>query len=322
MCQAVSANGDVPLYQKPKFTHMLSVAMTLLSFAPCVQGWQPESFKIPTRIRTMRQKRQLGRHFDVPMKEGGRGTLFPSISTSHRRWNYRGHPLLFETINGDDSSSTKTRVAAHAVLGRSRRARLRSHVSNIWSTIRSKNGRQLEASRSTPPTSEEIVQELETENTLLRETVRQLENENERLASQRRIILENFEGEGFFQTEKNSMNQDLAEFGITLSEAELAGDISSFRSPSDQGVEQWCDELDEDSCPVEPSISFGAALRDRAYWLVGLLIMQSCSGIILSRNEALLANHPVIIYFLTMLVGAGGNAGNQASVRGKCTDLC
>ena len=45
--------------------------------------------------------------------------------------------------------------------------------------------------------------------------------------------------------------------------------------------------------------------------------MQSCSGIILSRNEVLLANHPVIIYFLTMLVGAGGNAGNQASVRGK-----
>ena len=44
--------------------------------------------------------------------------------------------------------------------------------------------------------------------------------------------------------------------------------------------------------------------------------MQSFSGIILSRNEALLADHPVIIFFLTMLVGAGGNAGNQASVRG------
>ena len=68
---------------------------------------------------------------------------------------------------------------------------------------------------------------------------------------------------------------------------------------------------------MEPTISFGEALRDRAYWLVGLLVMQSCSGIILSRNEVLLANHPVIIYFLTMLVGAGGNAGNQASVRGK-----
>lgn len=43
--------------------------------------------------------------------------------------------------------------------------------------------------------------------------------------------------------------------------------------------------------------------------------MQSLSGIILSRNELLLANHPVIIYYLTMMVGAGGNAGNQASVR-------
>ena len=65
-------------------------------------------------------------------------------------------------------------------------------------------------------------------------------------------------------------------------------------------------------------VSFGEALRDRAYWLVGLLLMQSFSGIILSRNEALLADHPVIIFFLTMLVGAGGNAGNQASVRGTC----
>lgn len=72
-----------------------------------------------------------------------------------------------------------------------------------------------------------------------------------------------------------------------------------------------------DQCPVEPTISFGKALRDRAYWLVGLLVMQSFSGIILSANEALIADHPVIIYFLTMLVGAGGNAGNQASVRGK-----
>lgn len=60
----------------------------------------------------------------------------------------------------------------------------------------------------------------------------------------------------------------------------------------------------------------GEALRDRAYWLCGLLAMQSCSGFILARNELLLESHPVIIYFLTMLVGAGGNAGNQASVRG------
>lgn len=68
-------------------------------------------------------------------------------------------------------------------------------------------------------------------------------------------------------------------------------------------------------CPMEPNITFLDAMKSRAGWLVGLLAMQSCSGFILARNEALLQNHPVIIYFLTMLVGAGGNAGNQASVR-------
>lgn len=78
----------------------------------------------------------------------------------------------------------------------------------------------------------------------------------------------------------------------------------------------WCDELDGDTCPTEPTLSFVDAMQDRAHWLVGLLVLQSCSGFILSHNEALLERHPVIIYFLTMLVGAGGNAGNQASVRG------
>jgi hypothetical protein len=62
--------------------------------------------------------------------------------------------------------------------------------------------------------------------------------------------------------------------------------------------------------------SFYMALSDRAGWLVGLLVLQSMSSFILARNEALLERHMIIIQFLTMLVGAGGNAGNQASVRG------
>ena len=56
-------------------------------------------------------------------------------------------------------------------------------------------------------------------------------------------------------------------------------------------------------------------LANRVSWLVGLLIVQSCSSFILSSNEQLLINHPSVVYFLTMLVGAGGNAGNQATVR-------
>ncbi len=81
----------------------------------------------------------------------------------------------------------------------------------------------------------------------------------------------------------------------------------------DERADKWYSGTDE--CPMEPNVTFLDALRSRAAWLVGLLALQSCSGFVLSRNEDLLRDHPAIIYFLTMLVGAGGNAGNQASVR-------
>mmetsp|Transcript_40748 Transcript_40748/g.49610 ORF Transcript_40748/g.49610 Transcript_40748/m.49610 type:complete len:258 (-) Transcript_40748:478-1251(-) len=61
--------------------------------------------------------------------------------------------------------------------------------------------------------------------------------------------------------------------------------------------------------------SFYDSLRERAVWLVGLLIFQSLAGFILRSNEELLRNHVGLVNYLTMLVGAGGNAGNQACVR-------
>jgi hypothetical protein len=70
-----------------------------------------------------------------------------------------------------------------------------------------------------------------------------------------------------------------------------------------------------DNSDLEPS--FCATVWDRAGWLVGLLVMQSLSSFIIARNEVFLRKHLVFIQFLTMLVGAGGNAGNQSSVRGK-----
>jgi hypothetical protein len=182
---------------------------------------------------------------------------------------------------------------------------------------------------------------IKSENILLRETIRKLEEENIRLKQRNagsRIVLETFEGERFFRDNRNNHPNDayastrrnlttdtdgtadsvVGEFGgmsstssslsslngagggggggITLTEEELSSDMEQ---------ELWCDVLDDGQCPVEPTISFGEALRDRAFWLVGLLVMQSLSGIILSRNEALLTNHPVIVYYLTMMVGAG-----------------
>ena len=61
-------------------------------------------------------------------------------------------------------------------------------------------------------------------------------------------------------------------------------------------------------CPME-EVSFGKAMYDRVSWLIGLLLFQSCSSYILADNVELLQTHPAIIFYLTMLVGAGGNAG-------------
>lgn len=182
-----------------------------------------------------------------------------------------------------------------------------------------------------PPSLSEI-ERLRQENLELRQSLELLELENDRLHRNSRIVLENFEGEGRLREIKEKWKDG--------SEKDLPGeDPDIYNDPS-----LWCDELEDGACPLEPTVSFGEALRDRAYWLVGLLVLQSLSGFILSRNEALLENHPfskswihpkayrlyrsdltvvhcvsllpfLVIFFLTMLVGAGGNAGNQASVR-------
>jgi len=60
----------------------------------------------------------------------------------------------------------------------------------------------------------------------------------------------------------------------------------------------------------------------RGQWLLGLLVVQSTSSLILERYEALIQEHVVVTFFLTMLVGAGGNAGNQSAIgviRGMAT---
>jgi len=50
-------------------------------------------------------------------------------------------------------------------------------------------------------------------------------------------------------------------------------------------------------------------------WLVGLLVLQSMSSFVLDSYQELLRNHLVVTLFLTMLVGAGGNAGNQSAIK-------
>jgi hypothetical protein len=226
---------------------------------------------------------------------------------------------------------------------------------------------------------------LEQENEILRQTVQELERENEMLErsslGKKRIIMEQFEGAGQTMVDSNGQEIDPTwwdsngdnneigsvgngnggnggdpesqsfHLGLTNRVTGLSADdrsksssintndsnanammrsgnmtISYQGSPRSAAAAaavavppplEECDEFSVDACPIEPDISFKDALKDRAYWLVGLLALQSMSGFILARNEMLVQTHPVIVYFLTMLVGAGGNAGNQAAVRGE-----
>ena len=118
---------------------------------------------------------------------------------------------------------------------------------------------------------------LETENSSLRDMIKQLEEENENLKkiqhqqqeiqekqsttrrnnssnnNNKKIILETFEGEHMFDSlpDNNTNNMMM----------NMDGD--------NDDDELWCDSLDGDTCPLEPTLSFGEALRDRAVWLVG-----------------------------------------------------
>ncbi|CAJ1452372.1 unnamed protein product [Effrenium voratum] len=89
-------------------------------------------------------------------------------------------------------------------------------------------------------------------------------------------------------------------------DAEMRHRGSRAKDPSTSRVQNWQEE-EGSSATLQ---NFG----HRAGWLVLLLLCQSSSSFILQRFEFLIKSHPTVIYFLTMLVGAGGNAGGQSTV--------
>merc|ERR550514_1666446 len=52
----------------------------------------------------------------------------------------------------------------------------------------------------------------------------------------------------------------------------------------------------------------------RASCLVALMMLQSLSSLVLAGFSGLVKDHPSIVFFLTMLVGTGGNVGGQSVV--------
>jgi hypothetical protein len=65
--------------------------------------------------------------------------------------------------------------------------------------------------------------------------------------------------------------------------------------------------------PAADTVLDEAASRGR--WLVGLLVVQSLSSVVLERFEPLIREHLAVILFLGMLVGAGGSAGTQSAIK-------
>jgi Mg/Co/Ni transporter MgtE len=59
---------------------------------------------------------------------------------------------------------------------------------------------------------------------------------------------------------------------------------------------------------------FYVLLLRRLPWLVGLLLLQSFSASILHGYDEYLNTHMIFSFFIPMIVGTGGNAGNQCSV--------
>ena len=70
-------------------------------------------------------------------------------------------------------------------------------------------------------------------------------------------------------------------------------------------------ELFLETPPAERSVVEEAWSRGR--WLLGLLVLQSSSSFVLDSYQELIKDHIVVTLFLTMLVGAGGNAGEAAA---------
>lgn len=107
--------------------------------------------------------------------------------------------------------------------------------------------------------------------------------------------------------------------GMCVEAQDLLNTPSSRTTVSTEGARGVVDGVTRNNSNAMDNAEepFCQSISDRAGWLVGLLVLQSLSSFIIARNENLLKEHVVIVRYLTMLVGAGGNAGNQASVRGE-----
>lgn len=96
--------------------------------------------------------------------------------------------------------------------------------------------------------------------------------------------------------------------------------VDVFVGDHDEQVKTLCDSglPDVEMCVLDDEPPEASTLEEaltRGRWLLGLLILQSTSSFVLDKYQDLVREHLVLTLFLTMLVGAGGNAGNQSAIK-------
>lgn len=92
---------------------------------------------------------------------------------------------------------------------------------------------------------------------------------------------------------------------LVAENAALRGELTSLQASAGDNVMTIHEYLRTPIC---------RHLRIRLPWLVGLMLLQSFSASIMHGFEEILESNFVVALFVTMLVGTGGNAGNQSGV--------
>jgi hypothetical protein len=103
------------------------------------------------------------------------------------------------------------------------------------------------------------------------------------------------------------MNEESPHIELSEVVSQPTPSTESSTEDTNQDTEPFIKNTDETKIP-EFITSF-TLLGKRFLWLTGLLILQSFSSWILSTFQDVLQKHFIIALFLTMLIGAGGNAG-------------
>jgi len=97
-------------------------------------------------------------------------------------------------------------------------------------------------------------------------------------------------------------HKELCEAGICTDEDDSGSTVTTDSQTSALDMEEYL------------KVPLWRHIRIRTPWLMFLLLLQSFSALIMGKFDDIFQRHIVIALFVTMIVGAGGNAGNQPGV--------